>query len=214
MSVYKKIQQAKVDLQNRDIQKTGSTKHYDYFELDDFMPHVKEIFLELGLFSKVSFGEEKATLIIVDVENTEEKVEYDSPMKTADLPNCHPIQNLGAVETYQRRYLYMNALDISEKDALDITTGNENKTAKTTNNKNKSDSKSITDETEDKIDSLIDVADDMAEKMSRSEVKSMLYSDFADEKGWKKFFIADSTDEKMAKQFLEYLQNRLGDTKN
>ena len=34
------------------------------------------------------------------------------------------VQNIGAVETYQRRYLYVCALAISEHDALDSTTGN------------------------------------------------------------------------------------------
>jgi hypothetical protein len=33
------------------------------------------------------------------------------------------VQNIGAVETYQRRYLYVTALAIVEHDALDAVTG-------------------------------------------------------------------------------------------
>ena len=35
------------------------------------------------------------------------------------LKGCHPIQNLGAVQTYIRRYLWVTAMEIVEHDALD-----------------------------------------------------------------------------------------------
>jgi hypothetical protein len=44
-------------------------------------------------------------------------------MGTANLQGCHEVQNIGAVETYQRRYLYVTALSIVEHDALDAVTG-------------------------------------------------------------------------------------------
>ena len=36
------------------------------------------------------------------------------------------MQNIGAVETYQRRYLWVTAMEIVEHDALDSTTGSGN----------------------------------------------------------------------------------------
>ena len=42
-----------------------------------------------------------------------------SPMATAQLKGAHDIQNLGACETYQRRYLWMTALEITESDPID-----------------------------------------------------------------------------------------------
>jgi hypothetical protein len=42
-------------------------------------------------------------------------------MAEANLKGTHPIQNLGAVETYQRRYLWMTALEIVEHDVLDAS---------------------------------------------------------------------------------------------
>jgi hypothetical protein len=44
-------------------------------------------------------------------------------MGSANLKGCHEVQNIGAVETYQRRYLYVTALAIVEHDALDAVTG-------------------------------------------------------------------------------------------
>jgi hypothetical protein len=42
-------------------------------------------------------------------------------MAEANLKGTHPIQNLGAVETYQRRYLWMTAMEIVEHDILDAS---------------------------------------------------------------------------------------------
>jgi len=42
-----------------------------------------------------------------------------SPMSTAALKGCHAVQNLGAVQTYLRRYLWVTALEIVEHDAID-----------------------------------------------------------------------------------------------
>lgn len=122
--VYKKLQTARIKLQSMTLKKSGHNKFagYQYFELGDFLPTINEIFHSLGLCSVVSFDNELATLKIVDVE-TGGMIRFTSPMAEAQLKGCHPIQNLGAVETYQRRYLYVTALEIVEHDALDATTG-------------------------------------------------------------------------------------------
>lgn len=122
--VYQKLQTARIKLQSMTLKKSGHNKFagYQYFELGDFLPTINEIFHELGLCSTVSFDNELATLKIVDVE-TGGMIRFTSPMAEAQLKGCHPIQNLGAVETYQRRYLYVTALEIVEHDALDATTG-------------------------------------------------------------------------------------------
>jgi hypothetical protein len=40
-------------------------------------------------------------------------------MAEANLKGAHPIQNLGAVLSYQRRYLWMAAMEIVEHDIID-----------------------------------------------------------------------------------------------
>jgi hypothetical protein len=81
-----------------------------------------EIFSEVGLCGVIRFGTDVATLTITDVE-TDKQITITSPMADAQLKGCHPIQNLGAVETYTRRYLWVTAMEIVEHDALDATTG-------------------------------------------------------------------------------------------
>ena len=124
--VYAKLQKARMMLQAAPLKKSGHNKFagYQYFELGDFLPTINGIFSELGLCSVISFDKELATLRIVDTDNGGSIV-FTSPMADANLKGCHPIQNLGAVETYSRRYLYVTALEIVEHDALDATTGSE-----------------------------------------------------------------------------------------
>ena len=120
MSVYKKLNNARLILQNSEIKKSGFNKfaNYSYFELGDFLPAINQIFNDIGLCGVVSYAEEIATLTIVDIDDGSTVI-ITSPMKEANLKGCHPIQNLGAVETYTRRYLWVTALEIVEHDALD-----------------------------------------------------------------------------------------------
>jgi hypothetical protein len=127
MNIYEKLMNARIRLQNTKLEKTGHNKFagYYYFELGDFLPTVQTIFQEIGLCGVVSFGEELATLTIYDGAENSNPIVITSPMKEANLKGCHPIQNLGAVETYTRRYLWVAALEIVEHDILDATTGSE-----------------------------------------------------------------------------------------
>jgi hypothetical protein len=120
MSVHKKLMAARVKLQSIDMKKSGMNKFagYSYFELGDFIPHVQTIFNDLGLCGVVSFNTEYAQLCITDVEDNSVIV-VTSPMAEANLKGAHPIQNLGAVLSYQRRYLWMAALELVEGDAID-----------------------------------------------------------------------------------------------
>lgn len=124
MTVYKKLQEARILLQNTKLNKSGKNKFagYEYFELGDFLPQIQKICKDVGLCGVVSFTDETAYLTIHDTEG-EGFVTFTSPMSTAALKGCHDVQNLGAVISYLRRYLWTNAFEISENDALDATTG-------------------------------------------------------------------------------------------
>lgn len=126
MSVHKKLMQARLMLQAKKLNKSGHNKFagYQYFELGDFLPAVQEIFSSLGLCGVVSYTAETASLTITNIEDGT-SVQITSPMGSAALKGCHEVQNIGAVETYQRRYLWVTAMEIVEHDALDATTGAE-----------------------------------------------------------------------------------------
>jgi hypothetical protein len=124
MKVYKKLMEARINLQGTKLNKSGQNKFagYQYFELGDFLPAVQAIFERVGLCGVVSFTKELATLTITDIEDGSQVV-LTSPMGSAQLKGCHEVQQIGAVETYQRRYLWVSAMEIVEHDVLDATTG-------------------------------------------------------------------------------------------
>lgn len=127
--------QARITLQGKKLSKSGKNKFagYSYFELGDFLPTVQEIFASLGLCGFVSYGTEQADLTICDSENPDDKIIISSPMSSASLKGAHDIQNLGAVQTYLRRYLWVTAMEIVEHDALDAVLGSDKARSSTAN---------------------------------------------------------------------------------
>jgi hypothetical protein len=120
MGVHKKLMTARMRLQGTELKKSGHNKFagYQYFELGDFLPQINKIFHEEGLCGVVSYTKDYADLTITDIDDGT-CISISSPMVEANLKGAHAIQNLGAVETYQRRYLWMTAMEIVEHDALD-----------------------------------------------------------------------------------------------
>ena len=137
-NIYSKMQKARCEFQKKPLKKSGHNKFagYRYFELGDFLPTINSLLEKYNLCSNISFDNEMATLTIVNAENTDEKLVFTSPMSNASLKGCHDVQNLGAVQTYLRRYLWVNAFEIVESDGLDATTGKDDKPSKTKANVN------------------------------------------------------------------------------
>ena len=126
MNIYQKLSAVRVAVQDSGMKKSGKNNHakYEYFELEDMLPEINRLEQKHGLCSYISFGQDMAILNIVDAEKPEgEAITVTSPMSTAKLPACHDVQNLGAVQSYLRRYLYMAAYNIVECDALDASQG-------------------------------------------------------------------------------------------
>jgi hypothetical protein len=121
MNVYQKLNDARHKFHSTELKKSGHNKFagYKYFELGDFIIPALSIFDEVGLTSVISFSKEYADMRIINVEKPEEVITISSPMSSAALKGCHEVQNLGAVQTYLRRYLWVAALEIVEHDALD-----------------------------------------------------------------------------------------------
>ncbi len=129
MNIYQKLNAAREDFHSTKLKKTGRNTYaeYNYFELGDFLIPALAIFKAHGICAHVSFGLEIATMQIVNSENPEDRIEITSPMGSAKLKAAHEVQNIGAVETYQRRYLWMAALEIVEHDAVDASKGADTK---------------------------------------------------------------------------------------
>lgn len=127
MNVYQKLNVCRSVFHKLQLKKSGQNKFagYFYFELGDFLVPALSIFNEYGLCATISFGSDEARMEIVNVDKPDEKIVITSPMSTAQLKGCHEVQNLGAVQTYTRRYLWVAALEIVEHDAVDSSKGTE-----------------------------------------------------------------------------------------
>lgn len=127
MNVFEKLLTARVQFLNSGAKKTGKNMHlaFKYFELDDIVPIATGIFAELRLLPCVTFNNEIAKMDIIDIDNPSDVITFTSPMRELTGNNAvNAMQALGSTETYQRRYLYMMALDICEPDNIEPTLNN------------------------------------------------------------------------------------------
>ena len=132
-NVYQKLLDARVLFMEEDVKKSGKNMKmsYKYFELQDIVPVALPIFMSVGLLPVTTFENDLATMTIVNVEDPADYIVFTSPMREIDPiistktggEVTNAIQRLGSVETYQRRYLYMVALDIVESDSIEPQTG-------------------------------------------------------------------------------------------
>lgn len=139
-NVYEKLAEARVMLQNKKLKKSGYNKYggFNYFELSDFLPSVNEIFAQLKLCSQFSLTKEiyddnatndVAKLFVINTEEPSDVLLFSSPVAEANMKGAVAIQQLGAMHTYMRRYLWLIAMEICENDEIDATSGKEPETA-------------------------------------------------------------------------------------
>ncbi|WWU65190.1 ERF family protein [Clostridium baratii] len=121
LTIDEKMQIAKVELQKKDLKKSGFNKYsnYKYFELRDFLPHINEICLKVRLGTEFQYTEDLAVLIIKDLDNPQEVLKCHTPVKVPVLKGCNEMQAIGASQTFARKQLYTMAFDIAETDAID-----------------------------------------------------------------------------------------------
>lgn len=120
LTLFAKIAQARKRFAELGIKPTGEGGggRFKYFDLEDILPAATPINAEIGILPVCSFTSDLATLTVYDTE-TGAELKLTSPMSTAKLSGCHDVQNLGAVETYIKRYLYQNLYDVVNNDQLD-----------------------------------------------------------------------------------------------
>ena len=167
-NIYEKLQEMRVELQKMNIKKSGKNKFagYDYYELGDILPPINELQSKYKTCSFINFDSEKATLTIINTEKTEEKIEFTCPMTSISLKGAHDVQNMGALQTYNRRYLYMNCFEIVENDYFDSVQG------KNESHKNSS-ANTISQETKDNLNKLIQEYSDKSKREIKDIVKEL-----------------------------------------
>ena len=121
MNVYARLAAAREEFHALALKKSGYNKFagYRYFELGDFVVSATALFRKHGLCAVVSFAPDVAMMDIINIVVPEDRIRITSPFGSAELKGCHSVQNIGAVETYQRRYLWAAAIELVEHDAIE-----------------------------------------------------------------------------------------------
>lgn len=121
LNLYAKLQKVRVELQKKKLKKSGVNKFsgYTYFELQDFLPAINALCYENGLSTIFNFNEDYAHLVVVNTEDPSENETFSTPVQIATLKSAAAMQNIGATQSYARRYLYIMAFEIAENDLID-----------------------------------------------------------------------------------------------
>lgn len=135
------IIEIRCELQAKNLKKSGKNKFagFDYFELSDFLPTLNELMKKYKINDVFTIKDGIASLTLI---LGEEKQEYTMPFvifetpltfkkdkngnyvkdKNGDyiqVPSMQDIQYLGALNTYYKRYLYLNAFGITDGEIID-----------------------------------------------------------------------------------------------
>lgn len=146
-SLNESIISIRVKLQNAKLKKSGKNTYagFDYFELADFLPKLNELMLEEKINDKFYI---KDNLAILELQKNEEINVYTMPFVLFEtpltykknksgqflidkegnyiqVPSMQDIQYLGALNTYYKRYLYLNAFGITDGEVIDSMNNDE-----------------------------------------------------------------------------------------
>ena len=139
MNLNESIIKIRVELQNAKLKKSGKNKFagFDYFELADFLPKLNELMLSEGINDRFYI---KDNLAILEIQKGDEVNIYTMPFVMFETPtnrredkstgevyevkSMQDIQYLGALNTYYKRYLYLNAFGITDGEVIDSLDNN------------------------------------------------------------------------------------------
>lgn len=133
-SLNESIIAIRTKLQSKTLKKSGKNSYagFNYYELADFLPTLNQLEQEEGVNDCFTIENDEAILTLI---KGKEKQEYKMPFKIFDTPvntkynkttgetrevkSMQDIQYLGALNTYYKRYLYINAFGITDGDIID-----------------------------------------------------------------------------------------------
>ena len=124
-SLNESIIEIRVKLQNAKIKKSGKNKFagFEYFELADFLPKLNELMQEEKVNDRFYIKDDYAFLELMKGEETNTYtmpfVLFDTPLNKQGQASMQDIQYLGALNTYYKRYLYLNAFGINDGEVID-----------------------------------------------------------------------------------------------
>ena len=125
MNLYQKVAKIKGEMSSMKFSKTGrnSFTKFNYFQLDDFEPTLEKLCSQYGVVTYFMFSLDAARMVVVDADDPNQKIEVDSPVDVSFGKTSSKMQDIGAMQTYARRYLFMSFFGITESDFLDEVAG-------------------------------------------------------------------------------------------
>lgn len=131
MNIFQKLVEIRKEFAASEVSKSGKNVHaeFDYFELSDILPVATEILTNHNTLFLTTFPTGQAVGTLIDLDNTEDRIifAFDTPhIKEPAKFRMNEAQACGAEQTYYRRYLYYQLLDIAPNDIFD---GKESKSA-------------------------------------------------------------------------------------
>lgn len=123
-NIYQKLVAIRAKFAESDVSKSGKNIHaeFDYFELSDILPVATPILTNNNTLFLTTFPSGQAVGTLIDLDNPEDKLTFmfDTPhIKDPAKFRMNEAQACGAEQTYYRRYLYFQLLDIDPKDTFD-----------------------------------------------------------------------------------------------
>lgn len=119
LRLLSKIQEAKESFMEMKIKKTGRNNYqkYDYFTLDDIVPPVLKICNQLNLAVKFEFNNHYGILICYDLE-TGSSTNWVTPLPEFEKGR-DASKSIQSIQTYARRSLYLQFLEIVEPNEIE-----------------------------------------------------------------------------------------------
>ena len=131
-NVYEKLLEARRRFLEANVKKSGINRYaeFKYFTLEDIIPVKTQIFNDLGLVETIEFfGDRNEAVLFLHNTHKDDILTFRSQLAADESLIKNPIQKVGAIQTYVRRYLYMLMLDIVETDIIDETAGKDEEAA-------------------------------------------------------------------------------------
>ena len=121
----------KVEMQEKKLKQSGKNTFagFTYFELSDFLPTLNKLMQENGVNDQITISNECAKMTLYKGDESQSYtipfVLFDTPKSKNGTDSMQHIQYLGALNTYYKRYLYLNAFGITDGEVIDAMNINE-----------------------------------------------------------------------------------------
>lgn len=121
-TIFQKIQEdVRLPMSKMNLKKSGLNKHlnYNYYELADFLPQATELLSKAGLCPVFNISTDNNGIEVASLTVYDGMASVSFVIPTASVPNMQGVFELGSKNTYCKRYLYMNLLELTDADVAE-----------------------------------------------------------------------------------------------